>query len=215
MWIFIWIVLSSILIGATLWSLQILTRQKNAWETYAKKKNLNFRRGTFMGPAEMEGLIGDYKLAFFTAERSGDDIRTRRYVTAVEIDLMEGLIDGGVMGTKEMIPFMQSLDRLHRYKIDKPGWDENHYAFMKFEKVADAFFTPERLEACANILKTKNADVLMIFNDRELLVRLETSDPMQDAEKIDKIVSRIMGLCNKLRITSEERKDIMAATQAG
>lgn len=163
-----------------------------------------------MGPAEMEGVIGDYKLAFFTAERAGDDIRTRRYITALEIDLMEGLIDGGVMGTREMVPFMQSLDRLHRYKIDRPGWDENHYAFMKFDEVANAYFTPERIEACSNILKTKNADVLIIFNEREMLVRLETSDPMQDAEKIDKIVSRIIALCNKLRITPEQRKDYVA-----
>lgn len=210
MWIFIWIVLSSILMGATLWSLQILLRQKMAWEKYAKMKNLSFRRGTFMGPAEMDGIIGDYKLAFFTAERAGEDIRTRRYVTVVEIDLMEGLIDGGVIGTKEMVPFMQSLDKLHRYQISKQGWDENHYAFMKFDEVAKAYLTDERLDICANILKTKNADVLMIFNERELLVRLETSDPMQDAEKIDKILTRIMGLCNKLRITPEQRKEFMA-----
>ncbi len=69
MWILIWLLLSSVLIGATLWSLKILLAQKKAWEAYAKSKNFTYNAGTFMGPAEMNGVIGDYKLSFFTGER--------------------------------------------------------------------------------------------------------------------------------------------------
>ncbi len=210
MWVFIWIVLSSILLGATLWSLQILIRQKAAWEKYAKAKNLTFRRGTLMGPAEMTGVIDGYKLSFFTAERQSEDMRTRRYVTVVEIDLAEGLIDGGVLGTKEMLPFMQSLDRLHRYQMDTPGWMAEHFVFVKHDEPFKAYATLDRLEVLSNILKTRNADTIIIFNDRELLIRLETSDPMQDADKIDKVVTRIIGLCNRLRITMDQRKAYMA-----
>jgi len=210
MWILLWVVLSGILMGATLWSLQILMRQKTAWEQFAKSKNFTFRKGTFMGPAEMNGVIGDYKLSFFTAERAGPDIRSRRYVTALEIDLVEGLIDGGVMGTKEMLPFMQSLDKLKPYKIEVEGWDPNHFAFAKHDAVMSAYLTKDRIDAFMNILKTKNADVLVLFNDKETVLRLETSDPMQDAAKIEKIVTRLMGLTDKLRITPEERAAYMA-----
>lgn len=205
MWIFIWVILSSILIGASLWSLQILLKQKSAWEKFSKAHNFSFNRGTFMGPAEMNGIMGDYKLSFFTAERLEADVRSRRYVTVLEIDLVDGFVDGGVVGTKEMLAFMQSLDKLRPYKIEHPSWQEGHYAFMKNESVIAQFLTPERVDVFSQILKTKNADVLVIFNDREVLIRLETSDPMQDAERIEKVVKRIITLCDKLRLTPEQK----------
>lgn len=210
MWVFLWIVLSAILIGATLWSLQILLRQKAAWEQYAKTKKFTFNRGTFMGPAEMSGVIGDYKVSFFTAERPGVDVRTKRYVTVMEIDLIDGLVDGGVAGTAEMLTFMQSLDKLHPLKIDHPAWEEGLFSFVRHDEVTKAFFTAPRAEALVQILKTKNADVLFMYNDKEVVIRLETSDPMQNADKIDKIVKRTIGLCERLRITPEQRESIMA-----
>ncbi len=210
MWIFIWLLLSAILLGATGWSLRILLTQKKAWEAYAKSRNFTYNAGTFMGPAEMSGVIGDYKLSFFTGERQGVDIRTRRYVTVMEIDLVEGVVDGGVMGTQEMLPFMQSLDKLQPYQVEGPGWEAGLFAFIKNPESVKAYLTSERIEVVSNILKTKNADSLIVFHDKELVVRLETSDPMQDAQKIDKIVTRIVGLCDKLRITPEQRKAYMA-----
>ncbi len=210
MWILLWFVLSAILIGATLWSLQILMRQKAAWEKYAKSKNFTFNRGTFMGPGEMTGVIGDYKLSFFTAERAGADVRTRRYVTVMEIDLIDGLVDAGALGTKEMLPFLQSLDKLHPLKIEGAPFEEGTYLFSKNDVVLKAYLTKDRMDTLANILKTKNADTLVIFNDKEMVLRLETSDPMQDADKIDKIVTRLIALAEKLRITSEERAGLMA-----
>ncbi len=210
MWFLLWFVLSAILIGATLWSLQILMRQKAAWEAYSKTKNFTFNRGTFMGPGEMTGVIGDYRLSFFTAERSGADIRTRRYVTVLEINLIDGLVDGGALGTKEILPFLQTLDQLHPLKIEGAPFDEGMYLFAKNDAVMTGYMTRDRMETLANILKTKNADVLVLFNDKEMVLRLETSDPMQDADKIDKIVTRLLGLADKLRITSEERARLMA-----
>lgn len=210
MWLFLWLLLSSILIGATLWSLKILLAQKKAWEVYAKSKNFTYQPGTFMGPAEMSGVIGDYKLSFFTGERQGADVRTRRYVTVVEIVLTEGLVNGAVMGTQEMLPFMQSLGQLHPSTIEGPGWEPNLFAFIKNDEAVKAYLTPERIEVLSNILKTKNADAVIVFHDKELVVRLETSDPMQDSEKIDKIITRVMGLCDKLRITPEQRKEYAA-----
>lgn len=205
MWILLWIVLSAILLGSSAWSLHILMKQKKAWEAYAKSKNFTFNRGTFMGPAEMSGVIGDYKIGFFSAERQGADVRTRRFVTVVEIDLTEGMVDGAVMGTQEMLPFMQSLELIHPHTIEGHGWEKGMYTFIKNDAVVKAYLTPERLEVFANILKTRNADVLIVFHERQLVVRLETVDPIQDAEKIDKVVTRTLALMDKVRITPEQR----------
>ncbi|PZQ47881.1 MAG: hypothetical protein DI551_02650 [Micavibrio aeruginosavorus] len=204
MWVFLWVILSSILIIASVWSLRILLSQKKAWAAYAKSKNFTYNAGTFMGPAEMSGVIGDYKLSFFTAEREGGDVRTRRLMTALEINLTEPVADGCVMGTQEMLPFMQSLEYLKPMQLEHPGWEKNFFAFVRYEPVVRAYLTPERLDAYTAILGTKNADVLIIFNDTQLVLRLETSDPMQNADKIDKIVKRLLALCDKVRVTPEQ-----------
>jgi len=209
-WFFIWFVLSSILIGASVWSFLILMRQKRAWEDYARKKHLVFQRGTLMGPAEMNGVIDNYKIAFYTAQRQSADVRSRRYVSVVELTAPDGLFDGGTAGTKEMLAFMQSLARIHPFKIEHEGWDPDNHVFVKHDQVAQAYFTPDKLEVFSTVLKTRNADVLIVFTPDEFLIRMETTDPMQDAGKIDKIVSRQIALAEKMRISSEERQRLAA-----
>lgn len=210
MWLFIWVVLSSIVLGSTLWSLKILMDQKSAWEKFAKAKSFVLNKGTFTGPAEMNGMIGAYKFSFFTAERDGEDIKNRRLMTVLEMDLADGLVDGCVMGTQKMLPFMQSLQKLHPFVVETAPWDAAHFVFARNDAAVKAYLTPERLDILAQILKTKNADVVVLFNDSELLVRMETTDPMKNVDKLDKIVARLMTLVDKLRITPDERARLQA-----
>ncbi len=213
MWIFLWVVLSAILLGATFWSLKILLEQKGAWEKFAREKSFVLNKGTFMGPAEMNGVIDDFKFAFFTAQRGGDDIRNRRLMTVMEINMLDGVVDGGAMGTQMMIAFLQSLDKLHPFKIDFAPWDAGHFVFARNDDNVKKYLTPARVEALSQILKTKNADVVVLFNDKEVLVRLETSDPMKNADKLNKIVNRQMALMNQLRLSSEERAQFVVKAE--
>lgn len=206
MWVFIWVLLSSIVIGATLWSLKILFDQKSAWEKFAKAHSFSLNKGTLMGPAEMNGVIGDYKFSFFAAERDGTDIRSRRMLTVMEVNLIDGLVDGAAMGTEKILPFLQTLDKLHPYKIEHPSWDKGLFAFARNDQNIKAYLTAERVDAICQLLKTKNADVLVLFNDREALVRMETSDPMKDTEKLEKVTKRAMALLEKLRLSAQERE---------
>lgn len=198
-WIIIWVVLSAIVLGASLWSLQILFRQKRAWEDFARKRGLSFKRGTFMGPAEISGTIGEYTVNFFTAERQTEDMRGKRYVSVIEIAVKDGLFDGGVAGTKELQTFMQSLNAIHPYAVKREGWEQSHAIFVRNDAVADAYFTDEKLDLFAQVLGTRNADVLIVFNNEETIIRMETSDPMLAAEKIEKVVTRQIALLSKMR----------------
>lgn len=213
-WFLIWFVLSAILLGTSAWSLLILLRQKKAWSDFATKHKLIFNRGTFMGPAEISGMIDDYKIAFYTAERQSTDVRKKRYVSVIELTASEGLFDGGVAGTQEMLTFMQSLQQVHYFKVEAQGWDETHRIFVRNDLSAAAYFTPDKLEVFASILKTRNADVFIVFTDENYLVRLETSDPMQDADKIEKVVLRIKTLMGRMVIPAEERQRINALAQS-
>ena len=200
MWILLWVLLTIFLIVVTAWSLQILLRQKKAWAAYAAKHGLTYSKGTFMGPASMEGIIRGYTVSFFTAERDNVDTRKRKLVSVLEIQFNEGLTDGCAAGTQQMAAFMKSLDLLHPYKPKVENWPSEYLVFVKTEEVMDGYLNADRADALKNILATRNADVVVLFNESEAVIRLETSDPMQDAGKIDKIVDRLLNYADRLKL---------------
>jgi hypothetical protein len=153
-----------------------------------------------MGPAEIAGTINEYTVNFFTAERQTEDMRGKRYVSVIEIAVKEGLFDGGVAGTKELQPFMQSLNALHPYVVEKEGWEKSHAIFVREDAPANEYFKSDKLNLFAQVLGTRNADVLIVFNNEEIIIRMETTDPMLSAEKIEKIVTRQIVLLGKIRL---------------
>jgi len=213
-WIFIWLVVSAILIGATVWSASILFKQKKAWAAYAKKKGFTFDKGTFMGPAQMQGAIGKYELAFFTAERQDADVRKRRYVTVLEIQL-PGLVDGAAAGTSEMVPFLKTLTRLTPREIKSDKWNPAFRFFSHNDKAMDAYLTEERIEALSQILGTKvaqSADILIMFDGNEGLIRVETSDPLEHPAKIDRLVKHLLKNTQTLLPDDNEKKKLESWT---
>jgi len=215
MWMALWLLVTAFLVGVTGWSYAILVRQKKAWEAYAKKKNLVFQKGTLMGAPEVSGVIGSFKINVFTAERPSQDIRGRRYISGVEVTSARGAFDGIVAGTKEMLPFMQSLSKLHPYTMDKvAGWDANHFVFVTHDAPTAAYLTAERAEALGAFLRTKNVDAVIAITAGQIVMRVETFDPLQDAEKIDKAVDRMIMLCERLLPSVEESAALTAQTPA-
>lgn len=208
LWILLWFVLSAIILGASGWSAYILFRQKKAWEAFAVKHKMNYTAGRMMGPPTLEGFLGPYRISFFTAERQGPDIRSRRYVTVVEIVFPEGLIDGAAAGTPEMIPFMETLTTLSPLKIESDKWSEKNRMYARNRDAVRMYLNPQRLDNLIELLATRNADVIILFDDNEAMIRLETSDPILDPSKADKILKRLIGHADILRITKAERAEI-------
>lgn len=188
----LWFFISAIILGASAWSASILLRQKHAWETFAKKHNMAYQKGKFLSSPTVTGTIGRYRVAFFAAERQAYDVRQRRMLTGIEITLPDGLIDGGAVGTKEMLPFMNTLNTLHPFVPDNEKWDKNLTFYVRNEEQVKAWLTDERLAHILAIVGIRNADCLFLFDGAQAIVRIETPDPLTDAVKMDKAVQRIM-----------------------
>lgn len=208
-WVLLWLVLSAIILGASVWSSVILFRQKKAWQAFAAKHSMTYTAGRFMGPPMLEGFIDKYRVSFFTAERQSADVRQRRFVTVVEISLPEGLITGAAIGTSEMVMFMESLTYLSPLAITHEKWDPSWRVFARNRDAVRLFLTPERMEHAIQILSTRNADVLIIFDDTQGVVRVETSDPILDPAKAEKVITRLIKHAGGLKISKSEREDIM------
>lgn len=213
LWFLLWFLLSAILIGATVWSTLILIGQKKAWAQYAKQKGLKFTPGTFLGPASMEGEVDGYLLSFFTAERQDPDARKRRLVTVLEMQCPFGVIDGAAAGTSEMLPFMQSLTLLKSYKPEVGTWNPANRIFVSDKDSMDKYLTALRVDTMNNILSMKNADILIMFDVRQALVRIETSDPLQEPIKIEKTVAKLKDGLAKLELSAEEKASFKTEAQ--
>ena len=155
-WLLFWFVLSFIIIGASVWSWMILFQQKKAWDAFAKKHGLSYTPGRLLGPASLEGYIEDYKISFFIGEKQAPDVRNRRYMTIVEMTFPEGLVGGGVAGTSEMLPFMQTLSQLKPFSMTSDEhWDKSHRVFARDQEVVRGFLTPRRVKHLNALLRTK------------------------------------------------------------
>lgn len=203
-WILIWIILSTIILGANIWSWVILYQQKQAWESLARKYKMVFRKNRFLAPPELEGKIDDFQINMFTAERKGMDIRTRRYMTVMEIVFPKPLVDGGALGTPEMYIFIESIGTVKPLNIDGVTFKEGVRLYSRNDDNVKAFMTPERVEHINHIFSTRNVDILFIFSDNISVLRIETADPMSDAVKLDKAIHRILNHTKAIQVTTPE-----------
>lgn len=208
LWILLWLVLSAIILGASGWSAVILLRQKEAWQAFAARHKMTYTPGKFMGPPSLEGFIDKYSISFFTAERQAPDVRNRRFVTVVEITCPEGFIEAAAAGTAEMVPFMENMPNVSPMSIDAAKWEQGSRLFARNRDAVRLYLTPERLEHLTQLLATRNADVIVLFDDDQAVIRLETSDPILDADKAEKIIKRLIHHAQGMRISKQERAEI-------
>lgn len=188
----IWFVVSAVLIGATVWSASILMKQKRAWQAFAKKHKMAFEKGRFMASPSITGHMEGYRVSFFTAERQALDVRDRRMMTALEISMPKGLVDGAAIGTTEMLPFLNGLSALQPYTPKSDAWDKNLHFFARNIEVLEPWLTDERLTHISAIVGTKNSDNLMMFDAEQAVIRLETRDPLSDPDKMEKAALRLI-----------------------
>jgi hypothetical protein len=210
-WWLLWFVLSAVLLGATVWSLIILFRQKKAWEAYAKRKNLTFNKGNFSGSCEMEGTIDGFHVSFFSATQQKEDSRKNRQLTVMQLTLPKPFINAIGAGTAEMLPFLNSLTEVSPHPLESDKWDsKNNHLFTKNKQAVEQFLTPERLTILNNILKMKNSDNLILLEEEQGVFRFETSNPMTELETIDKLVAKLMVSIKKLVSSEQELTSLQA-----
>lgn len=203
-WILLWALLSFIILGATIWNLSILFKQKKAWQAFAEKKGIMFQRGTFSGPCTMDGMLEGYQVSFFTAEQQNPDARKRRKVTGMQINLNEGIVDSFAAGTVEMLAFLKSLPDFSPHKIPSDKLNRKQHLFVKNPKAIDAYMTDERAEAINKILGMKNADVVLIADGNEAALRYETVNPLNDTQLLEKLVTATLKRFDVLKVSKAE-----------
>ena len=192
LWILLWIAIAVIILGSFFWSTIILQRQKKAWSDFAKKYDLDYQGGKYLESPAVVGPLKGYGVSLFTAVRDPDDVKEKRYVSVIEIKSPRGFSAEGAAGTQEMHNFMQSLGALSPYEVPFEKWNKTWRVYAKNLDEMSRFFSRENAVHIGKILNMKNADTLLIFNKDEGAVRLETSDPVNNTESIERVILNII-----------------------
>jgi hypothetical protein len=155
-----------------------------------------------------------FSVSFFSALRDPDDPKARRYVSVIEVKAPQGLAGSSAVGTVEMDPFMQTLTMLKPYQVESVHWDKNFRFYTRDASITTAYLDSPRIRHLNAILSTKNADVLVMFDDTAALVRVETPDPVQDLTKIEKVMDHLIKNFEPLLIDDRQRDAIRERARA-
>ncbi len=205
MWIFLWFVASAFIMGVFGWSLVILQQQKRAWAVFAKKHNLSYVPGRMVDAPAIQGAVFGYQIAFFPDFQATQDQRGQRLITVLEFDLGEPGLANGIVASPNYATFAAQQPYTDNLEIEHPGWDKARIVRSDNIPLFQKYLTPERLEFLQGIMTMKNSTALMYFDERHAILHIETTDPIRDAVRFEKVVQKITSSLAKMKLTAEER----------
>ncbi len=192
MWIFLWILASAFILGVFGWSSVILWQQKQAWAAFARKHKMEYKTLRFLDSATVRGTIGGFRMSLFSDARQTNDMRRERYFSVIEFELGSGLPTGAAIGTGGMKEFIDNLSFPEMVTPEHEKWTGDYIARTRSKTLLKEYLTPLRLDALLSMFGMKNASVLYFFDEIDAILHIETVDPLRDAEKLNRIVNRIL-----------------------
>lgn len=216
MWIFLWVVVSLFILGTFFWSVRVLFQQKAAWKTFAQKLGVTYmpQRGILVSPV-VSGAIGQFGFSLFSEPEPTNDQRGLRYNTVIEFALRQGVPGTvGAIGTDKMTVILDQLVAKAPVSANDPDWDATWFIRATNAAVVGQYLTPARIDVLKKIFRLKTRGSLFLFNDSEGILRIETADPMVNAERLEKIVRGILAQLPNLLIGDAERATLQEIAQA-
>ncbi len=178
--------------------------QKKGWRSFAAKHKLRYGTGKGLSVPEITGSFEGYTIGVLTSEHQTPDARGTRKLTAAEVALKSEMPFAGAVGSSGMVPLVQSLDFGREVHPDHDKWDASYIARAKNKTAMDGYLSKERLDALASLMKIKNFWVIFIFQEEGTLLRIDTTDPLQAPEKIEKLMTKLIATARVLELKDGE-----------
>ncbi|GJL85172.1 MAG: hypothetical protein DHS20C02_09470 [Micavibrio sp.] len=184
--------------------------QKRSWRSFAAKNKLRYGIGKAFGAPEITGSFDGYKIAVLTSEHATPDARGSRKLTAVEVALKSEMSFPGVVGSSGMVPLVQSLNFGGEIHPEHENWDVSYIARSKNEAAMEGYLSKERLDVLTSLMKVKNFWVIFIFQEEGTLLRIDTTDPLQAPERLEKLVKKLISAARILELKKGEEDRLLS-----
>jgi hypothetical protein len=206
---YVWIFLSVFVLSVYSWSLKILYDQKKSWKQFADKFKLTFDKGKMTGPPTVNGLYSGYRVYLYTDSEETLDVRGRRFITVLEIELGQGLPVGSAIGTSSTQSFLLSLTNFTQDLTPvSENWRDDYIIRTQNKMMLQKYLTEERLKAINDIFSMNVTGAIFLFDDQDAVVRIHASDPLRNPKKIEALLNKVIGYIQPLKISKQDIKKI-------
>lgn len=191
LWFVFWVFFAVFILGTSGWSYLILIRQKQTWKKVAEKLHLKYHAPSAMKSPVLIGNYNGQSIEIFSGPQLSST-RTGAMRTVFQLNLGAPMPTIGAMGSTYFKNFIDGLDlpEFFNAENDKEISPDTYIRIKKSAHLAP-YMTKERIAALNSLLAIKNMPAIILFNDTETVLRIECADPFDNAEKMERFISKI------------------------
>lgn len=209
-WFALWFSLSFILVVFLVWTAFIMLNQKKTWKQFAAKHKLRHKMGAFFASPEVSGVYQDYTISIFGSEHDNQDGRSMRKLSAIEVMLKSKMPMKASVGAGDMVNLIRGLDYHDEIKPAIKGWRDDFIAVSENQYAFSHYLNEERLKAMLPLMTKKRFMFILIFNTSDALIRLDTPEPLDNMEQLEKLVDGLVKMAKRLELKEGEANLMMS-----
>ncbi len=200
-----WLILSLGLVYFMGWTMLIVHRQKQTWKAFSKKHKLRYKLLKGLLSPEVKGVYDGYTVSLFTGEHESEDIRGSRKMTAIEVNLNSKMpFAGAVASGQGMVQVVEDMGFPQEVVPKLDGWDKEYVAKSEKKIALREFLTDQRLKSLISLMKIKSTWVIFIFKDDTTLLRLDTPQPLDKIDILEKLMKKMIAVASSLELQDGE-----------
>lgn len=200
-WFVIWVFVATFILGTSFWSYTILLKQKRAWETVSKNMDLRFLANAILKSPTLGGVIKGFEVNVFSDQPISGKFREGGSRTIFQLSLPAPLPSQGAVGSMVFKNFIDGLMVSEKFVGEGPtALLPEIYNKVRSKELMTPYFTKERVAALNAVLNIKNSPAVLIFSPNETLLRIESSDPFDKPERLEKFLNKLTDAAKILSI---------------
>ncbi len=98
----------------------------------------------------------------------------------------------GAITSASFANFINGLSIAEKYEPDFADWNKKDIVIrVKDAKLIAPYFTKERVAALNAIMTIKNSPAMLIFSPTETLLRIESTDPFDNGDRLERFLTKL------------------------
>ncbi len=187
-WFLLWVFIAIFIFGLYFWSMQILFRQKSAWESVSKKLSLGFDKGKLTTAPSLRGSIKSFPVVVFSEEQTINTNGSKRFRTIIQFELPVRVGTAGVVASPDARNFANSL--VLRENIDSNAVKIAENVTVRGDDISiiQNYITEDRAKSLNAVMNINGIACIYIFDMNNTFLRFETPDAFDNDVRLERFL---------------------------
>jgi hypothetical protein len=184
----LWVFIAIFIMGLFAWSMQILLRQKKAWQIVSNSLNLGYVKGKLTSSPSLSGSLKSFPLTIYSEEQLVNQNGSKRYRTIIQFQLPIIIPSQGIIASSDAKNFANSLTLSEVMSVE--GTTIHPSITLRANQISllQTYLTDEKIKSLNTIMTIKGIACIFIFDENSTFVRFETPDAFDDAPRLERFL---------------------------